>query len=282
MGAMNALAALVTGRRSRWIVIGLWVLLAAAAMPLTLKLPEVTKDTVVDYLPESSQSRQLGEILAERFEGGNVSAGVLVFQREGGLLPGDQDVIVDQAQRAFAVPGAGPGLVPFGPQASPELVSVAGDTALVVFPLAQLEQREVREVITALRAVTATAPEGLAVHVTGIAALEVDSTIAREEADATLLLVTVVLVLTLLIAVYRSPVMALAPLVTVGVAYVVASGVLYLGARAGMTVTGPSQQLLLVLMFGATTDYCLLLVSRYAEDIRRIEQGSEEIGRAHV
>ncbi len=268
---MNALAALVTGRRSRWAVIGFWVVLAAVAMPLSMKLPDVTKDSLADFIPADSQSRQLGEIRDSRFEGGNQSIVVLVYQREGGLLPSDETAIVDQARQAFSVERASPGLVPFGPGASPELVSAVGDTAIVVFPVDQMEQREARHVIEALRAITAQSPDGLDAYVTGMSALEIDNTIAREESELALFGVTVALVLILLIAVYRSPIVALAPLFAVGLAYVVVGGVLYLLAKAGMAVTGPSQQLLLVLMFGATTDYCLLLVSRYAEDVRHTE-----------
>ena len=51
---MNALATLVTGRRSRWVVIALWVLLAVAAMPLAMKLPDVTKDSLADFIPADS------------------------------------------------------------------------------------------------------------------------------------------------------------------------------------------------------------------------------------
>ena len=272
---MNALATLVTGRRSRWVVIALWVLLAVAAMPLAMKLPDVTKDSLADFIPPESQSRQIGEILEERFPGGNRSVVVLVYQRDGGLLPEDQDVIMAQAQEAFAVDRASPGLVPFGPQASPDLLSAQGDTALVVFQLDQLEQRESRGIVEELREIAGQTPEGLDAYVTGMAPLEIDNTITREESDFTLFAVTVVLVLTLLIAVYRSPVIALAPLITVGLAYLVVTGILYLCARAGMSVTGPSQQLLLVLMFGATTDYCLLLVSRYVEDVRHTEHEAD-------
>lgn len=267
-GRMKSLATLVTGQRSRWLVIGLWVVLAVAATPLAMKLPDVTKDSVVDFIPADSQAREVGEILDERFEGGNQGSTVLTYERDGGLLPEDEAVILAQAAQAFQVELASPGFVPFGPQATPGLVSPDGDAALVVFPLDQAEQAEIRRSVESLREITGTAPEGLRAHVTGSAVLEIDNTIIREESDFTLFAVTAILVLTLLLAVYRSPVIALVPLVTVGLAYNVVAAILYLLAEAGMTVTGPSRQLLLVLMFGATTDYCLLLVARYVEDLR--------------
>ena len=71
--------------------------------------------------------------------------------------------------------------------------------------------------------------------------------------------------------IYRSPLLALIPLVVVGISYMIASGVIKVFADAGMPVTSISTSLLLVLMFGAGTDYCLLLVARYSEELHTHE-----------
>ena len=76
--------------------------------------------------------------------------------------------------------------------------------------------------------------------------------------------------LVLLLVTYRSPVIALVPLVAVAIAYLVAAGVVYALVEAGaVQVTGQTTAILIVLMFGAGTDYCLLLVARYREEARR-------------
>jgi RND superfamily putative drug exporter len=274
-GPMRALAGLVTGPRSRWVVIGAWIVLVAAATPLAMKLPDVTKDSTSDFIPSDSQAARVADILDERFEGGDSQPVLLVHRRNGGLTPADQRAILEQAAEAFEVELASPGLVPFGPQAQPGLVSEQGDVALTVIPVETADQRELRDSIEALREITAESPEGVETFVTGNPALEIDSVEEREKADATLFAVTAILVLTLLIAIYRAPVIALAPLITVGIAYNVVGGILYLLAEAGMTVTGTSRSLLLVLMFGAATDYCLLLVARYVEDLRRTDSEAE-------
>ncbi len=98
--------------------------------------------------------------------------------------------------------------------------------------------------------------------------------------DAKLLLATVVLVLVLLGAIYRAPLIALIPIVVVGLAYQVASGFIYLYADGGATVSSNSTSILIVLMFGVGTDYCLLLVSRYREELHRIEDKHEAMQRA--
>ena len=74
----------------------------------------------------------------------------------------------------------------------------------------------------------------------------------------------------LLLAIYRSPLVALVPLFVVGIAYVVAGGLTYMLVRAGVTtVSGQTTAILIVLMFGAGTDYCLLIVARFRDELRR-------------
>ena len=109
---------------------------------------------------------------------------------------------------------------------------------------------------------------GLDVHVTGTPAFASDFDTAVKSADVKLLLATGLLVLVLLLAVYRSVKLALIPLTNVALAYVVATGVIDLLARAGLSVDSTSTSLLPVLMFGAGTDYCLLLVARYRAALR--------------
>ena len=95
------------------------------------------------------------------------------------------------------------------------------------------------------------------------------------ELDAKLLLATVLLVLVLLGAIYRAVLVALSPLIVVFFAYTVAQGFIYLLAKSGATVSSNGTSILIVLMFGVGTDYCLLLVSRYREELRRIEDKHE-------
>ena len=121
---------------------------------------------------------------------------------------------------------------------------------------------------------------GLTAEVTGPAALETDLRHAFESADVALLAVTALLVLILLLAIYRSPLLALIPLLVVGISYMTASGFIKIFADAGLPVTSISTSLLAVLMFGAGTDYCLLLVARYTEELHTHEDRDEALQRA--
>ena len=95
-----------------------------------------------------------------------------------------------------------------------------------------------------------------------------------------MLVVTVALVLILLLAIYRAPIMTVLPLIVVGAAYFVVSGIVYLLADGHLIkIDTEGTLLLLVLIFGAGTDYSLLLVHRYREALgaepgaRRIASG---------
>ena len=121
---------------------------------------------------------------------------------------------------------------------------------------------------------------GLEVYVTGDLGLWADFEEVFGEVDTKLLGATVLLVLVLLGAIYRAPLIALIPIVVVALAYQVASGFIYLYADAGNTVNSNATSILVVLMFGVGTDYCLLLVSRYREELHRVEDKHEAMARA--
>lgn len=262
------------GRRTKWAILAAWAALLAIFGPLGLKLPELTNDEIV--LPSSSETAQAHRLIAARFPGGDQKQVLLVYRRPGGLTAADRGDIAADARRAAEVPLVAGALQPF---ATPGLVSPRGDVAVTVLSLSSKGIFRVRPTIEELRAF----PEpggGLERHVTGTPALLSDFNSAIKEADTTLLLATGLLVLLLLLAVYRSPLLALLPLVVVVVAYSVASGVIYLLAKAGLPVDSTSTSLLLVLMFGAGTDYCLLLVARYRANLRAGKNVSDAVGRA--
>ena len=120
---------------------------------------------------------------------------------------------------------------------------------------------------------------GLRAWVTGEAGFEADRSAAVEGIDETLLLVTVAVLLVLLLAIYRSPLVALVPLAVVVLAYLVAAGVTYGLVAAGLTsVSGQTTAILIVLMFGAGTDYCLLIVARFRDELGREEDVGDRDG----
>lgn len=234
--------------------------------PVGSKLPDRTTDEFA--LPDGSQSAQVSHLLRTRFAGGERVAALLVYRRAGGLTAADRATIGRNAARAALVPLVG------RPQAP--IVSKQGDIAIVVLPLAHGSTAETKRTIERLRSLGGGAP-GLETHLTGTPALLNDISDAIKGADSTLLAATGLLVLLLLVLIYRSPLLALIPLVVVGVAFAVASGIIDLVARAGVAISGTSTSLLLVLMFGVGTDYCLLLVGRYSGFLRARRDAGEAL-----
>jgi uncharacterized membrane protein YdfJ with MMPL/SSD domain len=113
----------------------------------------------------------------------------------------------------------------------------------------------------------ATAPAGLRHHLTGIGGLGADQIEGVVNSFDRTAIVSVVLVLLILLLIYRSIVAALIPLVSIGLAFLVAQGCVSYAAQAGLKVNTLVGTFIVVMIFGAGTDYCLFLTSRYREDL---------------
>jgi RND superfamily putative drug exporter len=277
---MARLAAFVAGRRTKWLVILAWIVAVAALSPLGAKLADVTTDDTESFLPANAESTDVQRLLRDRFPGGETSSGLIVYRRPGGLTEADKAKIARDAVRIErAVPVTQPPVVPFAPGSPPEIVSPDGDVAYTI-ATAPLDFEKIADWGKDVRAAVGEGGGGLEVHVTGDLGLNADFEEIFGSVDSKLLLATVVLVLVLLGAIYRAPLIAVIPIVVVGLAYQIAGGFIYLYADSGQNVNSNSTSILIVLMFGVGTDYCLLLVSRYREELRRVEDKHDAMQRA--
>ncbi|MFJ6095030.1 MMPL family transporter [Williamsia muralis] len=248
-----------------WLMVVVWVGLVVGGYSLAGKLDSVTRDGQVDYLPASAQSTKVLQAEAG-LPGGEDGLLVVVSERPEGLQPGDREAVVrghaELAERFGADAGA------------PDIVESDDGTALM-YSLS-LEGDAVAEEAGATadaRQLLDDQLDGLNVYVTGPTALGADMDEVFDAVDSRLLLATAVVVALLLILTYRSPVLWLVPLVSVGVAAVSSMGVIYVLAQVfDFTITSMSSALLIVLVFGAGTDYALLLVSRYREELHHHER----------
>jgi putative drug exporter of the RND superfamily len=278
---LKALAAFVTGRRTKWACLALWVVLVVAFAGPGSKLADETNDQTQSFLPDSAESTKVLNIQKERFREGQTRDALIVYHRSGGLTAADKAKIRrDAAAAARTLPVTRPPATPFGPRAPQDLVAAGGAVAysVVSFPddndkLADWG-KDLRDIVDRSQR------PGLDVYVTGDVGFNTDAEEIFGSLDAKLLLATVLLVLILLGAIYRSPLIALMPLVVVGVAYMVAQGLIYFYAKSGETVSTNSTSILVVLMFGVGTDYCLLLVSRYREELRKWDDKHEAMRHA--
>ena len=275
---MRGLVDITTSRGSRWAVLVVWLVLMAVSAPLTMKLNGEKVDQTTSLLPANSESADVTETLSKRFKDGSGRPTILLYHREGGLTDADKMRIARDAAEAAKVPLAGKPIPAFtlvpddaGPAPEPGQVAPDGATAFSVVPLDSGTAEQVAESVDELRALGGGPAPGLEYHVTGSPALLNDINTAVEAADIVLVLATVLFVLALLLAIYRSPILAFVPLFVVIVSFLVSSAIIYLLARQGLEVDSTSTSLLAVLIFGAGTDYCLLLVSRYRDDLRQVE-----------
>ncbi|WP_040733508.1 MMPL family transporter [Nocardia tenerifensis] len=252
------------GMRTRaLIVLGLWVVALLALVPLAGRLDGVKTDRMVEYLPASAESTAAAE-LAATLPGGNTNLFVVAYFRPGGLTDADRAAAGRQfsALTAEFTPG-------IDPSAEPPTLARDGTTAL--YSLEVDESRgEPGEYLKDLRKIVADHPDGLAVRVTGPAALQADFEGSFDGVDTQLLLVTVVVVATLLLLTYRSPLLWLVPLISVAVADIASMAAVYGLVRAfDITVSDQSSAILTILAFGVGTDYALLLVARYREELHQ-------------
>ncbi|MEO8091414.1 MAG: MMPL family transporter [bacterium] len=281
---MGSLASFVSGRRTKWVVLAVWIVAFAALMPLGARLSDETQDDTTSFLPASAESTDVVKLLDEEFPGGETTQGLIVYQREGGLTEADQQKIAEQAKELGRLPESelplteAP-LVPFAKGAPPTLVSPNGDLAYTVL-VVPTDFEQAADWGNNVRDLTGEEAGGMRIILTGDLGFSTDSEEVFGELDTKLLLATVLLVLFLLGAIYRSVLVALSPLVVVFFAYTVATAFIYLYASAGATVSSNGTTILIVLMFGVGTDYCLLLVSRYREELHRISDKHEAMARA--
>ncbi|MFF0531891.1 MMPL family transporter [Nocardia amikacinitolerans] len=215
-----------------------------------------------DSLPASSESARAA-LAADQFpDAGNAAAIVVATRADDGELT-QADLAALEASLARADAQAGPTGVVVAPD---------GRAALgpVVVP-ADLNGFALTDRIEELRAaVTSDAPEGLRLQVTGGPAFGADIADSFSGANTLLLAVTAIVVMVLLIVTYRSPVLWLVPLTVVGLADRVATSVgTALADLTGLAFDGSTSGITSVLVFGAGTNYALLLVSRYRDELHR-------------
>jgi len=262
VGATPRLARLPAGRWTKWAVLAFWIAVVVVAGPLAGKLNDAQQNQASDFLPKNAESTRVVE-LAKRFVPSDTYPAVVVYEHPGPITGADQAKAAADARRFAGLDHVGGKVV--GP------IPASDSRALqVVVPIKAGEDgwNAIAPVVKDLRSITHAG--GGRVYVTGPAGYAADFNHVFQGFDSTLLYVTALIVIVILLFTYRSPVLWILPLACVLVALTAAQAVIYLLARhAGLTVNGQSAFLLTVLVFGAGTDYALLLVARYREELRR-------------
>jgi putative drug exporter of the RND superfamily len=254
-------------RHLRWwlpaLLLVVWLGAAAVGGPYTGRLADVAENDSASFLPRSAEATEVQD-LQRKFSSREVIPAVVVAERSGGITDADQAYLAGRAAELDRLAGVA------GPLPPPARADDREALQLVV-PI--VGDGNPGEVVADVRDVLADgAPDGLTVLVTGPAGQIADLVEAFGGIDGLLLLVAGAVVAVILIVVYRSPVLPLMVLLSAVCALGTASFVVYQLADSGaITLNGQSQGILFILVFGAATDYALLLVSRFREHLRDTE-----------
>jgi len=262
------IAGKLTSPVTKWIVLAAWVLVFMVAGMFASKLTDVQDNEASSWLPASAESTKALDKLAP-FQDENDLPTIVVYSREGGLTQADLTAIQGQVAEIQDMKGVTGQVV--GPAVSDD--GVVAQT-LVTFNFGKNGWNDLPDTADALRNIAQI--DGVTVNIAGQGGQGADSAEVFAGVDGTLLFAALGVVILILLFTYRSPVLWILPIFSAVVALFTAEALIYLLAKyAGLTVNGQSQGILTVLVIGAGTDYALLLVARYREELRRHEDRHE-------
>ncbi len=296
---MSRFFAFTTGRRGKWVVLTVWLVVAIVIAPFAGKLESVEKNESSSFLPGNAESTKVLAVTT-KFQGGDIASAVVIYRRAAGLTPAD----VDHARKDFCaivgrkLPGvlpapagicspgsAQPGATPQAGEQQQTLwvpPTLSPDQKAMIYGIpidsgggSQQAAQHLIDDVDAIRAQVGEGQDGLDVKVTGGAGFSADAVKIFNNIDSKLLYSTLLIVAILLLITYRSPVLWLIPLITVAFAEQCSRAVAYALAQAGVVINGETAGVLVVLVFGAGTDYALLIIARYREELRRHEDRHE-------
>ena len=264
--------------RLRYVLVAGWLIAAALFGILAPSLSQAGSADETSFLPRDAESLAARQVIAEAFPAdSSASIALIVFSRSGGLTDADRSAI--EGLRGYFEGAGHPDIVKayVTAERTTSLASMFRSSDDVV-ELAQIDLTtpsflpRTNDAIDDIRAHLASSgalPGGLSAQVTGQAGIGRDYLQAIEDGTSRTTLVTILLVVIVLMLIYRAPLAALAPLITIGSAFLVARGVLGFLAQGGWQLSSVLDSFIVVLVFGVGTDYTIFLISRFREELGR-------------
>jgi len=255
---LTGLAKLV--QRSKWFIVLGWIVVLVLSAPFMNKLTNSVTNT--NALPDSSQAQKVATLLEKADPTAVQEDMEVVYESTTRLSPQNLQTIADQRSHIVAAKLA--------TVASVSTIVVSPDNQSAYFTLyADIPNNHTgptseKNIVKQVRA-TAKSSGKLSVSTTGAMAVNVDSNSAN--VDKVLLLSAAVIVAVLLVATYRSPILWIVPLISAIIAISLADAITYAFVRHGLQANSSDTSILIVLVFGVATDYAMLLVSRYRENL---------------
>ena len=287
---MKAIIRFITGPKTAWVT--LLIGLIFAALSFTVFAAEESNVSPDNGLPDDSEVILVDQALAD-MPGSEGTAAVVVLAKSSGEFTDDEVVwLQGEFDPMIQMPTGGvnelftefSNLEVMGEAfVPPATISDDNTTAVVTIPMDEIDDVDERaERVAEIRTLIGeeTLP-GVEAYVTGPEGFQVDLAGVFAGADFTLLLATVLIVIVLLLVTYRSPILWIVPLLVVGTADGMAGQIgRNVAAFFNITADGSITGILSVLVFGAGTNYALLLIARYKEELLLIEDRHEAMTRA--
>lgn len=268
----HRIARRLTNRGAKWIVLCFWLIIVAAGGSYADKLSTVLNNEARTWLPQSAESTRAFDSLSH-FQNTETIPTAVVYEKLSGLTDADLSTIRDQISQFNTIDGVIPATTPGGHLLTKnQQMTVSKDRKVAVVKVIVNAGKDgwnaVPPIARQIR--DAAIVDGATIHLTGPGGQAADSAEAFTGLDGTLMGITLLAVVIVLLISYRSPLLWVLPVFTAVVALVTSMSVVYLLAKhAGLTVNGQSQAILTILVLGASTDYALLLIARYREELRR-------------
>jgi putative drug exporter of the RND superfamily len=263
----------------RFAVVTLWIVAAAIIFWQAPVLSQVAKTDESSFLPEDSQTMQASRLYAQLFpDTGSRSSMILVLTDGGGLNDADRayarslgDFLAGSMDKYDIHDVSSPFT---DKELETAMLSADGKSAVLKVDLKTSGYKEVtNEAVVALRAAIASggeapaSPAGLAVNITGDAPLGQEYIDSVQNSLGTTTKITIILIVVILLLIYRSPLAPVLPLATIGLSFLISRGIIAMLTTIGYKVSSFTEIFLIAVLFGAGTDYCLLLISRYREEL---------------
>lgn len=273
-----AIAGKLTGRLTKWLVLVVVLIAAGSLGSLAGKLLDVQDNEMSSWLPDSAESTKALEKL-DAFQDPEDMGTTVVYHNEDGLTDSQLAAIEQHATEIEQIEGVTDVLTPeraAAAQIPAPYVSDDRQVAKLDFTINRGDEvwYEMPGIADDIKELAES--DGVDVYVAGAGGSTADQAAAFEGFEGRLLMIALGVVGLILLITYRSPLLWLLPIFSAVTGLVMSMGLLYLLATyAGLTINGQTQFIMMVLVIGAGTDYALLLVARYREELRRHEDRHE-------
>ncbi|MFC3041716.1 MMPL family transporter [Virgibacillus xinjiangensis] len=270
-----------SSKRGVWITLGIWL---SALVFLSIFAPSAHDYQVssIETLPDDAPSVVAQKKVEDYFGESDQLPAILVFHKDSGAIDLERVADFTTELEAEQINGIEE-VLPFDklpPQAIKEFITMDRDTAYLPLQLdGELDTAEIKQSLNEISAVAGNHLDS-ELSITGPAGIAVDTNDLFSRADLVLIMATVAIILVLLVLLYRSPLLALIPLLAAGFIYQVTMQVLGIWGKAGLLMSTQSISIMTILLFAAMTDYSLFVFSRFREELKREDNKYEAMKQA--